>query len=333
MSVGWAVVGCSDIVEKRGAAAICEQAQSRLVAFHSRNAARAEAFAAAFGAEYGTDSLERVLADERVTAVYIATEVDRHSELTLAAIEAGKHALVEKPMALDVAQCRVMIDTARQAGVHLAVAYYARFYEKSRVMKQVIDEGRLGNVVRAVVRNISFYNPGGDDPKHWRVTGRGGGNNLADVGSHRLDLLCYFLGEPECVTGLADRLTMGYAACDTETALVRFANGAHVVAMANANVRNPGPSVTSVEIYGTEGSLLTDPWSNEPVQVHGSAMEPIPVTVPVNRHFPMIDDFAHALAGGTRPRFSGMDGMWATAIIAGAYESARSGRAQALSLD
>ena len=333
MSVGWAVVGCSDIVEKRGAAAICEQENSRLIAFHSRNAGRAEGFAATFGAEYGTDSLEEALADERVTAVYVATEVDRHSELTLAAIEAGKHVLVEKPMALDVAQCRVMIDTARQSELRLAVAYYVRFYEKSRVMKRVIDEGRLGKVVRAVVRNISFYNPSDDDPKHWRVTGRGGGNNLADVGSHRLDLLCYFLGEPECVTGLTDRLSMEYAACDTETALVRFANGAHVVAMANSNVRNPGPCATSVEIYGTEGALLTDPWNDEPVQVHGSDMEPIQVAVPANRHFPMIDDFARALAGGGHPRFDGVDGMWATAIIAGAYESARTGQTEPLALD
>jgi predicted dehydrogenase len=328
MEIGWAIVGCSDIVEQRGAAAICSQAQSRLVAVHSRNKERADAFATTFSADYGTADLGAALADERIRAVYIATEVDRHRELTVAAANAGKHVLVEKPMALDVQECRTMVGAAERAGVHLAVAYYVRFYERSRIMKQVIEEGHLGQVVRAVVRNVGYYNPSEDDPKYWRVTKRGGGNCLADVGSHRLDLLCYLLGRPALVTGLADRLSMDYEACDTETALVRYENGAHVIAMANANVPNAGACSTSIEIYGTKGSLLTDPWNSDPIRVAGSDADFGAGKEPENRHFPMVDDFAGAIAEGRAPRFDGVDGMWATAIIAGAYDAARTGEAQ-----
>jgi len=331
MEVGWAVIGCSDIVEKRAGAAIQNQRQSRIVAFHSRDAERAQAFAEDFDAEYGTNDLERVLGDDRVAVAYVATEVDRHRELTVAALNAGKHVLVEKPMALDVAECRQMIDAAEASGCHLAAAYYARFVEKSRVMKRVIYEGRLGKIVRCVVRNIGYCNPERDSPKYWRVTHRAGGNNLADVGSHRLDLLCYFMGgRPVKVMGLADRLEMDYEACDTETALVQFDNGAHVVAMANANVPHPGKWPTSVEVHGTKGSLVTDPWSSDPVVVVGSDDEAIEIAVPENRHAPMIDDFAAAIAEGRAPRFNGTDGMWATAIVAGAYESAATGQAIAI---
>jgi predicted dehydrogenase len=332
--IGWGVVGCSDIVERRAADAIRMQPASDLVAFHSRDRARAEAFAARYGAAAPYDDLDALLADDRIDVVYVATEVNRHAALTIAAAEAGKHVLVEKPMALDASECRAMIAAAERSGVRLSVAYYARFFEKSAAMKRVIDEGALGKVVRATITQISYVNPDPTNPKYWRVTDRGGGNVLADVGSHRLDLLAYWLGRPARVTGLASRLSMSYAAADTETALVEFATGAHVTVLANANVprgirRTAGPGdaegQTSIEIYGTEGALLTDPWSDAPVQVAGTDRPPITCARPENAHAPMIDDFASAIAEGRAPRFSGVDGMWATAVIAGVYESARTG--------
>jgi predicted dehydrogenase len=334
-TVGWGVIGCSDIVERRAGDAIRRQPRSRLVAFHSRQKARAEAFAAAFGAVDAYDDVARLLADDRIHIVYVATEVDRHAELAIAAARAGKHVLVEKPMALTVDECRAMIAAADQHGVRLSVAYYARFFEKAAVMKRVIDEGALGRIVRATITQIAYVNPEPSNPKYWRVTGRGGGNVLADVGSHRLDLMAYWLGRPARVAGLVDRLSMSYAAPDTETALVQFASGAHVTVLANANVprgirRTAGPGdpagETSIEIYGTQGALLTDPWSDAPVQVTGTELPPIQCVRPENAHAPMIDDFASAIAGGRPPRFSGVDGMWATAVIHGVAESARTGR-------
>ncbi len=324
-SVGWGVVGCSDIVERRAGDAIRSQPDSRIVAFHSRRLDRARAFAERYGALAAYDDLERLLADDRVDVVYVATEADRHAEAAIAVARAGKHVLVEKPMALDVDQCRAMIAAAEECGVHLEVAYYARFLPKPQVMRSVIAEGRLGKIVRAVIRVIGYYNPDPSDPKRWRVSGRGGGNMLADVGSHRLDLLAYLMdSRPTAVCGFADHLSLPYEAADTETALVRFDNGAHVTVLANANVPHPG-RLSSVEIYGAEGSLLTDPWSDEPVTVVGSDLPPIPVVSPANAHFPIIDDFARAIAEGRAPRFCGQDGLWATAVIAGTYESHRSG--------
>ena len=103
--------------------------------------------------------------------------------------------------------------------------------------------------------------------------------------------------------------------------------------LANANVaRLPATALgaTTMEMYGTKGSLLTDPWSDAPVEVLGTDLAPIPATRPANAHFPMIDDFARAVVEGRTPRFSGEDGLWATAVIAGTYESARSGRVIAI---
>jgi predicted dehydrogenase len=336
--VGWGVVGCSDIVERRAAAAIAEQGDSRLVAFHSRQRERAEAFAERFGAETAYDGVARLLGDPQIDVVYIATEVDRHAELAIAAARAGKHVLVEKPMAIDVAECRAMIEAAREAGVHLEVAYYGRFLEKAIAMKRVIDEGRLGKVVRATVTQLGTVRHDPSSARYWRVSGAGGGNVLADVGSHRMDMLVYWLGRPVRVAGLADRLSMPYPAADTETALVQLESGAHVTVLASANVprgvfptAGPGnpKGASSIAVYGTEGALLTDPWSEAPIEVVGSTgepMAPIQCALPENLHGPIVDDFASAIAAGRAPRFSGVDGMWATAVIAGALESARTGR-------
>ncbi|MBI3973877.1 MAG: Gfo/Idh/MocA family oxidoreductase [Chloroflexi bacterium] len=326
--VGWGVIGCSDIVERRAGQAIIGQEYSDLVAFHSRQRARGEAFARRFGAKHADDDLARFLARDAIDVVYVATEVDRHAELAIAAANAGKHVLVEKPMALNVDKCRRMIDAAARNGVKLAVAYYVRFFEKSLAMKRAIDGGALGDVVRANVRVMGHYNPDPADPKAWRVTARGGGNQLADIGSHRLDLLAYFLGRPRRVCGFADRLTMDYEAADTETALVQWENGAHVTVLANANVaRLPAsPNATTLEIYGTRGALLTDPWSDTPIEVLGTDLPPVQTRRPENAHFPMIDDFARAIAEQRPPRFTGVDGLWATAVIDGVYRSARTGR-------
>lgn len=328
-TVGWGIIGCSDIVRRRAAAAIIQQPNSELIAFLSRDKRRAKEFASEFGGAAAYDDIGRFLADDRVDIVYVATEVDRHAPLAIAAAEAGKHVLVEKPMAASVRECLAMIKTAQEGGVHLAVAYYARFFEKSELMKKVIDQGLLGRVVRANVKVMGWYNPAPSPSKYWRVTARGGGNMLADIGSHRLDLLTYFFGRPVKVCGLVDRLTMTYEAADTETTLVQFQNGAHVTVLANANTPVAGESST-IEIYGTEGALLTDPWSEEPVAAIGSDMEPIPAAQPANAHYPLMDDFARAIANGTAPRFSGTDGMWATAVIEGTYEAAKSGKSVSL---
>src|SRR5688500_12706805 len=168
-TLGWAVVGCSDIVERRAADAILQQPQSTIVAFHSRSLSRAQSFAAKYYAPTATDDLDSLLADDRVDVVYVATEVDRHAEQTLAACKAGKHVLVEKPMALTADECRAMIAAAAAHNVNLAVAaYYVRFFEKTAAMKRVIDEGHLGQVVRATITQFHHTAFDPSSPRSWR---------------------------------------------------------------------------------------------------------------------------------------------------------------------
>jgi len=210
MPLRWAVIGCGDIAYKRVAPAMVEDPGSELVAFLSNTPARAEEMRARFGARRAFSDLEALLADDEVDAVYIASPQQRHYDETLRAAAAGKHVLCEKPMALTTDECREMVAACERAGVALAVAYYRRWYPKARRIKELLDGGGIGTPVAARVMIAGKYNPAADDWKHWRVEAEAGGGCMMDVGSHRLDLIAYWLGEPQSVAGVTGRLCMTY---------------------------------------------------------------------------------------------------------------------------
>jgi 1,5-anhydro-D-fructose reductase (1,5-anhydro-D-mannitol-forming) len=120
--VRWGLIGCGDIAARRVAAALRDSPGSALVAVARRRAELAETFARQHGARRAHTDWRGLLRDEEVDAVYVATPVRLHAEQSIAAAEAGKHVLCEKPMALDVKSCERMVAAARQHGVRLGVA-------------------------------------------------------------------------------------------------------------------------------------------------------------------------------------------------------------------
>ena len=326
--IGWGIIGCGDIANKRVAPAINEQTDSDLVAFFSHAKARAEDFATRHRARRAYDDLNALLADPEVHAIYVASPQGRHCRETIAAAEAGRHVLCEKPMAMGVDECRRMVDACRANNVHLAVAYYRRYFPKARKMKALLKEGVIGQVVQGNISMLGLWNVKRDDPKYWRVTkAASSGGALADTGSHRLDLLCYFLGEPESVAGFADRLALDVEVPDVETLVVRMKSGAHVVS------RNALCTTwqDDFELFGTRGALLASPWDGDDLTVVvGNQKETLNLPKHANVHFPLIDDFAGKLSRGERPEFDGTDGLQATRIIDGCYASARTGQVVAV---
>ena len=322
--IGWGVLGCGDITDRRGAPAITAQGDSRLVCFQSRTPGRAEEFARRHGAPRWTVDRAELLADPEVTAVYVATEHDRHCEDVVAAAEAGKHVLCEKPMANSVAGCRRMIAACRASGVALQVAYYRRYYPKFVRMKELLDAGAIGEPVTAQIHLAGRLAPERIDPSNWRLdAARSGGGALVDTGSHRLDLLCCLLGEPDRVAALVECRELPIEAPDMETLLIRMAAGVHTVSRHGFRTG----SRDELEITGTRGTLSATPVDGPELRLTTPDGEQT-WTLPrhENVHFPLFDDFARRLAAGEPPRFDGEDGMQASRIIEAAYESARTGR-------
>lgn len=324
MSLGWGIVGCSDIVRKRAAAAILAQPDSHIAAFFSHSPQTAGEHALQYGGR-AYSHLDEFLSDRDVSIVYVASPVERHATETILAIEAGKHVLVEKPMALTGHECDAMIAAAHKYDVHCAVAYYARWFPKVRHTRQLLADGALGTVVRAHVAQLSDFNPDEDNPKIWRVRGRAGGGALADVGSHRLDLLYYLLGKPSTVWAACDNTTRSeWQSPDTETVFVRFENGAHVTLACNWNTPYGTPAW---ELHGTEGSIVNDPWDSTPLRVLGRGDIPEFIApLPENAHYGVVNDFAQAVSQNRPPEFPAEQGAWATRIIEAAHHAAKTGK-------
>jgi predicted dehydrogenase len=324
VALNWAIIGCGDIARKRVGPAMVEDPNSTPVAMFSHTHARAQEFCHLFGAKHAYDRLEDLWADEDVDAVYIASPHFRHRDETLAAAQAGKHVLCEKPMAKNIAECREMVKACADKGVSLAVAYYRRWYPKARRMKELIDQGVIGQPVRARVCIGGLYNPLPGDWKHWRVSEASGGGALMDVGSHRLDIICYLLGTPVSVCGMADRLVMGYDVPDTETLLCRMDSGVHVECACYWNMPF---STDEMEIMGTEGALIATPFDSDVLRVRTkNSEEEIATPKAENVHLPLIASFAARVGSGQPPEFDGTDGLQATRIIDACYRSARTGR-------
>ena len=156
----------------------------------------------------------------------------------MAALEAGKDVLVEKPMAMDRRQAREMCRVARDCGRRLAVAYYRRFWPRFQLVKEMLDRGELGELVLIRIALHSWYPGRGGEAADWRIIpSKSGGGALSDVGSHRLDLLAWWLGLPDKVVSRVLTLTHGYAAEDSVTALLEWEGGPSGTVSCNWNSR------------------------------------------------------------------------------------------------
>lgn len=326
MTVRWGIIGAGDIARKQTAPAIKAVRSATLEAVMRRDLQAARAFAQEFGAAKAYDRVEDLLADPAIDAVCVATPVHLHAEQTIAAARAGKHVLVEKPMAMSTAECRDMIQACRQAGVKLMVCYYQRFNLRHIKARELVARGALGQVTMAQARQVNLYPASASS---WRQQPeRSGGGALMDVGVHCIDTLRFILGEVEAVTALVDTLAFNYPVDDTATVLLRFRGGAQGVVSVAFSV----PFVDEInflEVCGTGGRLWTAPLQSK------DSRGTLRVTTPTgdeqhafeqNTHQAMIEAFNRSLEHGEPVPVPGEEGLQGLAVVEAAYESARTGR-------
>src|SRR5256885_7202089 len=158
--LSWGLIGCGDIARKRVAPALRDSDDCDLVAVNREQGELAESFAKKFGARRWYASWRDLLKDEEIDAVYIATPVNLHAAQTIAAAEAGKHVLCEKPMAMNVSECDRMIAACRASGVRLGIAYYRRFYPVVTRIGELLESGEIGEAIWAQMTAFEPFNPG-----------------------------------------------------------------------------------------------------------------------------------------------------------------------------
>ncbi|MER3397302.1 MAG: fructose reductase [Chloroflexota bacterium] len=325
--LGWAIISTGRHPDARMAPAINRARNSRLVAVMSRDLDRAKAFAARHGALRAYDSLEAVLADPDVQAVYIASPNHLHAEQTIAAVQAGKHVLCEKPMALTVEDGRRMVEAARAAGVKLGVAFHCRHHPAHRWAREVVGSGGLGEIVYATACWSALAL--GPRPEWWSKPEQVGGGAIMGTGVHVLDLLRFVLGrEVVEVFAYQDSPPIEF----TDSILLRFDDGSTAHVVCSRKVAYPN---NDLNIYGVAGrvraydTISTDlKGSLEVVTGAGTTSETFEAEDPARAlYVGLVEDFARAVLDGGEPAATGEDGLKNIEVTLAVFEANRTGRA------
>lgn len=326
MSVRIALVGCGAAARRIHLPAYRETSGASVIAFASATRASAEAAAAEWGGGIVLDSWREAVEMPDVDAVDICTPNSLHAEIAVAAAAAGKHVLVEKPIARTLAEADRMIDAARTSGVVLAVAHNTRFAPPFVAAREAIAAGRIGSVVgfRAAFGHAGpeAWAPGASwffDPE------RSGGGALIDLGIHLADLVRAVLAD-EVAEASAMLGPRRGGVEESAHVILRLAGGA--IGSLHVSWRAvPGPDY-QLTVFGTAGTIHVD--SSAPLTLRpagGDPPEPLPL--PRGTSGPC-GEFVRAVATGGLPSISGEDGRAALAIVQAAYQAAASGRVVAV---
>jgi 1,5-anhydro-D-fructose reductase (1,5-anhydro-D-mannitol-forming) len=289
------------------------------------------------GVEGQTTKLDQLLAGD-IDAVYISTRNDQHVAEAVAAAEAGKHILVEKPMSLSVADAQTMINAANHNGIVLAVNHHLPGSPLHATSRRLVAEGRIGMLYSARINHAVLL------PEHlrgWRLAGVPGGGVVLDITVHDVSVLNPLFGtEPLRGTarGVSQASWNQARTPDAVMTIIEYAAGANGVpglAQTHDAFTVPYPG-TSMEIHGETGAIvigdaMTQDTPGTVTLYSASGVEPIDVDTSDDLYHINIRAFAAAAQGEGRPTATGEDGLRALKVALAAEESLKTGRTVDLS--
>ena len=298
-TIRWGIIGCGKVTEVKSGPAFQKAERSALVAVMRRDGAKARDYAQRHGVPRWYDDAQALIDDAEVDAVYVATPPSTHKQYALMAIAAGKPVYVEKPMAMDFAECEAILRAGRAAGVPVFVAYYRRALPRFAKVRELLFAERAIGAPRTV--NVVLHEPHHPryhDPDHlpWHVRPEiSGGGLFADLGCHTLDLLDWLFGPIVSVSGQTRNQLRAYPAEDTVAMSFAFGNG-----MLGTGLWNFGSHgyLDRVEVIGDVGKITFATFGDGPIRVEkeGYAVE-YSVANPEHIQQPLIETIVRELRG------------------------------------
>jgi predicted dehydrogenase len=347
-----ALIGCGKVGQIH-AAALRELPESEFVAVCDSDAGRAADFARRHGVRPFTDVVS-MLAEAAVQAVVVCTPHPLHAAPAITAARAGVHVLVEKPLAATLADCDAMLEAARRAGTKLAVVSQRRLYEPVRRMREAIDAGKIGTPVLGVFEMFSWRDRAYYESDPWRGKwATEGGGVLVNQSPHQLDLLQWFMGPIDEVSGSWANLNHPYIEVeDTAVATVRFKSGA-LGSIVTSLSQKPG-LYTKVHVHGASGASVgveTDRGATFVAGVSEIAEPPLndvwtvpgeehllprfqaedrarfaAINATTHYHALQVQDFLRAVLDDRPPLVTGAEGRVVVELFTAIYRSGREGR-------
>lgn len=324
----WGLIGASTIAHEWVIDAIRANG-GEIVSVMSTNAERGAKYATDHGIARSVTSVDALLNDQPIDAVYISTTNELHKDQVLAAAKAGKHVLCEKPLATSLADARVMVEACRAANVVFATNHHLRNAASHTAMRDAIAAGKVGTPLAAKVFHAGYLPP---HLQGWRLDRpEAGGGVILDITVHDTDTLRYVLGD-DPVEAIASTQKSGLAKAGLEDAVMgvmRFKSG--LIALFHDGFTTKY-SETGFEVHGTEGSLVgRNVMTQRPVgtvTLRNADGETELKLDHKNLYETGVARFHAAIAGNGVPSASGEDGVWSLAAGIAVAEAAKTGTVQ-----
>jgi len=330
------VIGCGSINKYRHAPEFASHPDVEIVAFADINLKRAQGFAAKYG---GTayEKWQDVVAIKEIDAISVCTPNTLHAPMSIAASEAGKHVLCEKPMATSAEEAAAMIAAARRAGKFLMIGHNQRLAGMHVKAKALLDSGVIGKIVTF---RTSFSHPG---PEGWSADGAESWffrkkeafvGSMGDLGVHKADLLLWLLGEDIVeVSAFVDHIGKPFGDVDDNAVCILRTKSGAIGSLTASWTHNPGEDNATI-VYGTKGILRIGVHPDYSVTVglaNGEKQFFQTGRVQTNdeggqAESGVIRAFIQAITTGTAPEISGEEGHRALSVILACLESSETGK-------
>ena len=338
MALGWAIVSPGHYPEVTFAPSIRAAEDAEQVAICSRDMGRAEAFAQRHGASAAYGSLEELVKDPRVDVVFIASPNHLHASYTKVAAQAGKHVLVEKPMALTAEDAADMVRVCRAKGVKLGLGFESVHHPAMKVASRLVKDGVVGtaSLVQAQygggVRGVVSPPARSGGLNDWWSTPEmvGGASAMMALGVHAVNALRFILGQEVAeVTAMTDGHVPENPLEGLATLLLRFEGGP--IGMVVCGRRTPDLKA-GVVIYGSDGRIVLEDTTGPHIEGRLEVVSETVNTTEEYEHDPLgtvrgeVEAFCRSVRKDTEPSSSGVDGLRVVEVTTAMIESATTGR-------
>lgn len=319
----------------------CEGQDVKVIACSDVNEETAKQAAAQFDIPNIYTDYQKMLERDDIHAVSVCTPNFLHKQPTIDALNAGKHVLVEKPLAMNATEGKAMVEAAQRNGKKLQVGFMTRFQAPAQALKRFVDAGEMGEIYFA--RALAMRRRGIPGWGVFTQKDKQGGGPLIDIGVHILDLTLWLMGHPkptfcsgqtyakfgprEGVLGLMGQWDPKiFTVEDFAVGLVRFENGATLVLESSFVANQEDRDRFNTELFGTEGGCSYNPCKMF-FEKHKTLIDASPAFLPqVKAHEAEIKSFVDAIQNDTPVPVTGEEGLMTTQIIDAIYRSTEVGR-------
>lgn len=270
-TINWGIIGCGDVTEVKSGPAFYKVPGSTVTAVMRRNAEKAADFATRHNIGKWYDDGSKLINDPEINAIYIATPPSSHISYAIESLKKGHNVYVEKPVTLNSTEARQLSHIVKQSGKKLSVAHYRRAMAMFLYIKELIENGTIGEVRTVQMRLLQSAKP--ELVTHvedaWRVQPElSGGGYFHDIAPHQLDIMLFLFGEAQYYNGLSLNQSNTNPVDDHVSGTILFKNGVVYSGVWSFNVA-PAEAIDQCEIFGTKGKIVfpvfgnTVYWKNE----------------------------------------------------------------------